>query len=271
MKISVKPKETTKPFSFIYKTLAIGGIFVAVGSLCYYIIKNYPQKEELSEELQIEIEEISQQIEEHEGYLSSDIAIRILMQMNRLADSKLKKDHPIFFPENRRSKGTDIEEEKLYYDYIQLKEKYHYEASTILLDKYKISKEDFYEIIQELSPYEIESKSYNYYKPVFTDTSIPDRQKTKEAYIFFGHKFTNEIMSFQHELTDLEKEIKDKGEDFISKKFIALKLKLDDILLEAYGVTESQLRYLIFEYNLLEDKEVKATHDNILNYDKYYG
>lgn len=254
--------------STLNKLFICSGVALLFGGI-YYLYKKLSQNEELSEDLLIEIEEISQQIEEHNGYLSTDIAVKILMQINRLADSCLKKDHPIFFPENRKNK--DNEEEKLYYDYIQLKEEYHFKASQIILKQYKMKLEDFYQIIQELSPYEIEAKSYSHFKPVFSDSEIPDRQKAKEAYIFYGHKFTNEIIVFQQSITDLEKEIKNKGEDFIAKKFIALKLKLDDVLLEAYGVTESQLRYLIFEYNLLEDKEVKATHDNILNYDKFYG
>ncbi len=48
----------------------------------------------------------------------------------------------------------------------------------------------------------------------------------------------------------------------------SIKIKVDDLLYLKFGMTENQIRYLIFEYSLMDDKEVKSINDKICKYEE---
>jgi hypothetical protein len=154
-----------------------------------------------------------------------------------------------------------------------------------------ISYEEIQKIIKKISPYELESTAhgmgynFNPNNEMFADNSTPDKNLIKEAFKFYGKRYIEEIKNLKIEwssssktnstVTDDNNEnecLKSKNfihkereeEDYVNK-LLMIKLRLCDELFLNYKFTEEQMRYLLYEYQMFDDSEVRRLFDE-MNY-----
>lgn len=258
-----KIENTQSGRSYLFYAL-IGGAAVGILGGLYYLYTLMTKEEEFSEEQQVEVEEIRQQIQENNGELSTDIAIKILAQINKRVEEIMKVTKPELDEKRRLVMNNYKEYNKQCGEFFSLKEAAYNKATNQILNNFNMKISDLKEIMDQITPHEVEKKIFIYHKPYFTDNIIPDRETVKEAFIFFGNKFIDEMSNFNTECLKTE----EKNQDVIIFKMLVIKLKIDDCLYLKFKMNENQIRYLIFEYSLLEDKEVKTLNDKISKYEE---
>ena len=242
----------------------IGGATVSIIGGIYYLYSLFSKQEELTEEQLIEIEEIRQRIEENNGEICTDLAIRILAQINKRVEEIIRTSKPDIDNKRREALGKESVYNSTCAEYFTIKENSYNKATNEILSYFNMQISDLKEIMEQITPNEVEKKMFHYNKPTFYDSHIPDKSKVKEAFIFFGNLFVDEMLAFNSQISKL-KEI---SHDLTLFKMLVVKMKVDDILYEKFKLTENQIRYLIFEYSLLEDKEVKVINERISKYEE---
>lgn len=267
-----KPNNSKDKGKSIFDSLVIAGVgIVVLSGAVYYLYKYLFKGEELSEEQQIEIEEIKQQIQEQKGEIGVNLAIKILNQVNKRVDELLKQENSNIGTKRRKVINNEEEYNKLCMEYLKLKETIYNRAANTVLDNFNMSLTDLKDMFDQMTPYEIEKRSLFYYRPEFSDTTIPDRQKVKEAFIFFGNTFYGLICDFKTKLDkNIITELQNNNQDLIVCKILLIKIKVEDLLILKFNLDESQLRYLLFEYSLYDDKEVKEMNDKIIRYEEMF-
>lgn len=264
IKIQKNDQDSSLISDKIWYYSLFGGIAITIIGGIYYLFTIISKQEELSEEQQIEIEEIKQKIKENEGEICTDIAIRILAQINRQVEEIIKKTNSDI--EHRRRQA--IHNENVYNsvcaEFFSLKESSYNKATNEILGYFNMQISDLKEIMEQITLFEVEKKIFIYNKPSFNENYIPERMKVKEGFIFFGNKFIDEMTIFNNQLSKMN-EI---SHDLTIFKMLVIKIKVDDLLYLKFGMTENQIRYLIFEYSLMDDKEVKSINDKICKYEE---
>lgn len=244
--------------------LFLGSAAISIAGGIYYLYSIWNRDNDLNEEQQIEIEEIKLKIQEKNGDICTDIAIKILAQINKRVEEIMKKTKIDIDQKRRDAIDNESLYNKLCAEYFALKEESYNKATNQILGYFNMQMSDLKEIMEQITPSEVEKKIFLYHKPTFVNIPVPNKNKTKEAFIFFGNKFVDEMSSFNLEMSKLN-EI---SNDLTIFKMLMLKMKIDDSLYNKFGLTENQVRYLIFEYSLLEDKEIKVINDKICKYEE---
>lgn len=255
-------------FSWTWKnTLLIGGGVVLAFSGIVYLYKTVFKDQGLPEKLLVELEKIKQQIDENKGDLSPDIAIKILFHINKAAEESMTKLD--LTTKRREAISNDEEYNRLAKECLQTKYSILKNTTNLILQHFDMDPSDFKEAIEQITPYEIEKKIFAFNKSNFDNPIILDKNKTKEAYLFYGNKFVEEILNLNasQKKTFAEEIEKNNHEKIVNQLFI-IKMKLDDSLNLKYGVSESSLKYFVHEYSLYDDKEVKTLAEKVNNFDK---
>lgn len=257
--------KKTKFKNYLYYTI-IGTLAVGTVGGLFYLYSLLKKDDQLSDEQIIEVEEIKQQIQENNGEISVDMAIRILAQINKRIDEIIRPTKNEM-DDKRRDKITNYTEyNKLAGEYFALKESAYNKATNQILQQFSMDISDLKEIMEEITQHEVEKKIFLYNKPNFNNNYLPDKDKVKEAFIYFGNIFIDEMSKFNSDL--YKKNLQNESQDVIVFKMLVIKLRIDDYLYLKFKLNENQIRYLIFEYNLLEDKEVKSLNDKICKYEE---
>lgn len=244
----------------------IGTFSVGLLGGLYYLYCFMTNVEEISEELQVEIEELKQLILENNSEISTDLAIRILALINKRVDEIMKNSKAQLDEKRRSSLNNEKEYSKHCMEYFNTKESTYNKATNQILGHFNMQISDLKEIMDQITAFEVEKKIFLYHKPSFPNNIIPDKAKVKDSFIFFGNKFIDEMTKLNAELehSPIDKE----SEESSIYKMLELKLRIDDTLFMKYGLTETQIRFMIYEYSLLEDKEVKSINDKISRYEE---
>ena len=59
-----------------------------------------------------------------------------------------------------------------------------------------------------------------------------------------------------------------KQQELVLYQLMILKFRIDDELYRNYSISENQLRFLLFEYNLADDPEIKKLMNDIAQYEE---
>lgn len=250
-----------------------GGITIAtigLASAGYYLYNLlFADDYEISEVQKEKIEELKHQVEELNGELNMETAIRILAETNKIAEEMHKKNKPDLDEQRRNVVNQPEEYERICQEMFESKEIAYNDAMKKVLNNIenRVTFEDVHNLLSKVSPIELEKQAYKYEQPEF-DGPYPEDEKIKEAYKFYGKEFQNEIHEFQRIMSTNQF---DPGQDsFIFFRLLVHKTKVDDLLYLKYKLTEQQIRYLLHERNLLADPEIKALHANITRIDEMF-
>jgi hypothetical protein len=241
---------------------------VASAWCLYKLYVLFNNEEELGEERLLQIQELKEEVEEAQE-LSPELAIQIMAMTNKFAEEIMKKMKPDI-DEKRRAVFKQPEEyEKICIEMFECKEYAYNSATTKILKEFGFSQEELQKVLQTINPYEMEKKIYDYEKPSFEDCPVPDKNQVKEAFMYYGKKFSEEMKDFHKEMS--KSQMDPNNQEYIIFRLLVVKMKIDDELYFKYKYIEAQIRYLLYEYNLLDDPEVKRVHNNINQFDDMFG
>jgi hypothetical protein len=266
--VALTSSSSINKFSWSWKnTLLIGGGVLLACSGLYYLYKSIFKEQGLPDKLLIELERIKQQIEENKGDLSPDIVIRILYYINKTSEETMNK---LEINSRRRDAiSNDEEYNKLAKECLEMKYNILKSTTKLILQHFEMENSDFKDAIEQITPYEIEKKIFGFNKSHFESDVILDKNQTKEAYLFYGNKFVEEILNLNaSQKKSFKEELENRNHEKIVNKLLIIKMKLDDSLNLKYGVSEALLKYFIHEYSLYDDKEVKSLAEKVNNFDK---
>lgn len=244
-----------------------------VGSV-YYLYNIFKNDVELTEEHKMQIEEIKEEIEEMKGEITIEAAIQIVTLITNISDEIFNKNKGDI-NEKRRACINKPEEYKLYSkETFNLKEKALSEATRKVLYYFgNISYEKIQFLLRKVSQYELESIAYKVNPPSFEENSPPDKSTVKQAYKFYAMRYIEEMELFYEKESKYYKDIiplNEKSgisiqsiENELFFKLLIIKLKIDDELYLKFKYREEQIRYLLYEYQLFDDNDVRKLYENV--------
>lgn len=257
--------------NILFYTLAAGAVTAMVGS-AYYLYNLFTQEEELSEEDMVKIEElkeeITQQIEEKNSQgLTPEIAIQIMSMTNKVGEEILKKNKPFLEEKRRAAINIPEEYERICQEYLEAKEYAFQEASKKVLAQFgDFTFEDINKIMMEVHPAEYEKMNHKYEQVSFGNNPAPDKVTVKQAYLYYGKKFKEEMRNVQ-KIMPFGGNMDQEQQHYMFFKLLIMKFKVEDLLYVKYKYTEAQIKYMLFEYNLFEDPEIRAINDQLARMD----
>jgi hypothetical protein len=251
--------NTNKKNYFYY--IVGGSLLAGVLGGVYYIYNRFSKEEKLSEDTIFQIEEIKNEIEETNGELTVEVAIKISFLANQEAEDIFILKKPDLEVRRRNTLNNISEYEKICKEMLEAKQKCLLGVLKKILNHLGgVSITDFNKIIRKVHPYDLESNfSYNKFEHSNLENDQPDKNLVKEAFKFLGEKYIEEMESYK-KLIQSEGEncnMDKKKEEFLFFKLTVAKLRADDMLFLKYKYTEAQLRYLIYKYQMIEDLEIK--------------
>ncbi len=256
--------ETSQGYSKTFWCLVGAGIFGIAGGF-YYIYSLFNEEIELDEEQEIEVEKLTQDVKEKDGELNVETAIKIMSIANKVCEDTVRKNKPDIDQRRRDAFQNNEEYEKICYEYLEGKEYAYQNATQLVLGKFNITMDNLQKVLTGIPPFELEKKLYAHEKPDYDDSILgDDKYKIKEAFVYFGNKFMQEMKSFYNSMTNVNQS----QQEYIMLRLMILKLRVDDDLFFKFKVNEIQLRYLLYKNELYDDLEVKAVHDKISKFDE---
>jgi hypothetical protein len=251
----------------------IGAIIASglIGS-AYYLFNIFKNNLELSEEHKMQIEEIKEEIEEMKGELAIESAIQIISIITKLSDEIFFKNKSDIHERRRASINKNDEYIKFCKETFKLKEKALKEANRAVLYQFgNISYDKIQKILRKISPYDLESITYKFNHPTFEGNVPPDKNTVKQAFKFYADRFIEEIEIFHSKegtnSVDLNSSqninYSNLRENQLIFQLLVIKIKIDDELYIKFKYTEDQIRYLLYEYQLFEDPDVRKLYENV--------
>jgi len=265
-------KKPNTGHQILFYGLAAGAVAAMVGS-AYYLYSLFIEEEELSEDDKIKIEELkeelTQQIEEKNSQgLTPEIAIQIMSMTNKVGEEILKKNKPFLEEKRRAAIGLPDEYERICQEYLEAKELAFQEGSKKVLSQFgDYTFEDINKVMMEVHPAEYEKMNHKYEKVSFDNAPKPDKLTVKQAYIFYGKKFKDEMRDLQRIMPFQGGNMDPEQQHFMFFKLLIMKFKVEDLLYLKYKYTEAQIKYLLFEYNLFEDPEIRSINEQLSRMD----
>lgn len=258
-------KGSSNSYTPLFYTLVGAGIAGVLGSV--YYLYSLLSDDELNEKEIIEIEEIKQNIEE-KGELTQDSAVHILFLANKHAEEYAKQLKPDLESRRRAAFNNDYEYKALISEFLQLKEQAYMNSSQTVLNQFNVSMEDLQKKVETLHPMEMERKFFQFEAPAF-EKERPDKQKTKEAFVFYGNKFMEEVQKLSMGFHSMGND--PQAQEMMMFNMLVVKFRVEDLLYFKFFVTEQQIRYLLYHYNLTEDPDVMQIHKKIASFDEMLG
>ena len=239
------------------------GVAGVVGGF-YYLYSLFNEEIELDEEQEIQVEKVSQEVKDAEGELTVETAIKVMSIANKVCEDSVKKSKPDIEQRRRDAFSNEEEYEKICYEYLECREYAYQNAINVVLGKFNITMESLQKVLTGIPPFELEKKLYQCDKPDYDDSILQDdKYKIKEAFVYFGTKFIQEMKNFYNMMSTINQN----QQEYIMLRLMILKLKVDDDLYFKYKVNEIQLRYLLYKNDLYDDLEVKNVHEKISKFD----
>ena len=197
--------------------------------------------------------------------LNVENAISILNMIDNKVEEEMKVQYPNIEQMRRKAyeDNNKQEYEEKCLEFLETRNKIYTTISERELNKLKIEYENIANILQSIPANEIEEKMMKKKKPNF-DNGKPNKEIIKEAFMFYGNRCVEEMLKYK----DLLSNSRDCFEqERIMMKLMITKMIIDDALFLKYQISENQVRYLINEYNLKEDEEVKSLSDTMRKLD----
>ncbi len=249
---------------------AVAGI---IGS-AYYIYSLMNPEEELSENELEQLRELQQEINSDDGQkggLTVETAIQIMAMTNRISEDMIKRSKPDLDDRRRAAINNAEEYERICQEVFESKEWAYNESLQKVIGQFgNISLEEIHKLIQTVPPTEIERINHKYEKPNFDQQLPPEKKVVKDAYIYYGSKFKDEMKEFQRILSQ-QTQYDPQQDQYFFFKLLVMKMKVDDELYLKFKYTEPQIKYMLYEYNLLEDTEIKKVNEQLMRFDQMFS
>lgn len=249
--------------------LMLGAGLVGLAGGLYYLYNLFAE-EEISEIELIKIDEIAKKVEESKGVITQEVALQLLAKINKLSEDIIKKQNSDLEMRRREAINNDEEYQSVCMEYLRAKEEAYMTAMNMILQKFNITYEELSEKTSNLSMADLEKQILLMEKPDFPN-GIPTKEVVKEAYLFFGSKFSTNMETIRKETMNPMLNY-DKGlQEAMMINFIVMKLKIDDELFLRFNYNELQIRSLLYEYNLFNDPDIQQIHKKIVECDAKFG
>ena len=236
----------------------------------YFIWSVLNDEEELDEKEVIEIEEIKE-IVKGKGTIDKNSAIHILYLTNHHAEEELKRIKPDIEKRRREAFNNDYEYKSICSEFLEAKEGAYMRASQKILGEFNTTMEDLNKIMTDVDPLEMEKKFFEFEKPEFSNGK-PDKIKTKEAFLFFGNKFMEEMQGLSSQFKNFQTSFSNpQAQEMAMFNLLVSKLKVEDLVYLKYQITENQIRFLLNDYDLLKDVDIQAMHTKIASFEEMMG
>lgn len=246
---------------------AVGtGVIAILGGLyyCYSMMKN---EYELSEEDINKIEELKEDVEQTKGILNTETAIKLLAMINKKTDEYINTNKPDVEKQRREAFDNPEEYETICNEMLEFRNKVYMSVTDKILTEFGISNDDLGKCLHGISPIDIEKKMFSIEKPSFdNNNNIPEKPFVKGAFIYYGRNCIEQMRKFQKMMNKAGSD--PYQQEVVLYELMILKFKIDDELFRQYKINESQLRYLLYEYNLYEDVDIKSLMEKMAKYEE---
>jgi hypothetical protein len=258
-------KAKSEGYSFGYYALGLLGITSIIGGL-YYLYQVF-NDDDVSEQTSEAIEEMKQDVELKGGQLTPDVAIKIMALTNKQAEEFIRKSKPDLDERRRAALNDKARYDQICQEYFEIKEQAYVAASNSILSKFgNITMEDVQNIMSRVSPYDLERKSFEYDKPVF-DGPLPDKLKVKEVFKIYGNEISTRMREFHQQMSRYQSD--PNMQQYLIFTILILKIRIDDEMYMKYHLTETQLRYLLYHFDLMNDPEIKQVNEKISRFEDF--
>jgi hypothetical protein len=258
-------KDKSSGYSLTFYSLAAIGVTGLLGGL-YYLYTAFNDDTEVSQDINSQLEEIKQEAEENKGELTPDLAIKIMALTNKQAEELIKKAKPDIDDRRRAAMGTP-DYDAICQEYFELKESAYQTATSLVLKSYgNVQMEDLHAIMSRVSPFELEKKAFQFEKPVFSG-EIPSQSQVKEMFKFYGNQLAIRMREFHQRMNQFQAD--PNMQEFLIFRILILKVQVDDELYIRYKYSETQIRFLLYEYNLMDDPEIKEVNEKIARFEGF--
>jgi len=244
----------------LWNYLFLGSCGLILGGV-YYLYKKITSNNYLNNE---DIQKIRELNEESEGKLTTEIAIKLLAFINKKTDDYINTKYSNLEKERRNAYNNDELYSKICEKMLDIRNNTYLQVSDKVLNEFGVSNENLGEYLQGISPIELEKKMFAEEKPEFEFNKPPDRTKVKQAFLHYAKASIQHMDNF----TKINKnQLSNSEQELVLFDLMIMKYKIDDDLYRSFNITEQQLRYLLFEYNLNEDPVVKEKIDQMSEYE----
>lgn len=250
--------------------LAAAGVAGLLGGF-YLLYSLLSDEEELDEKEVIEIEELKQNVEKNKGKIDKDAAIHILFLTNKHAEDELKKMKPDIEKRRREAFNNEYEYKQICSEYLEAKENCYMRSSQKILGEFNTTMEELNKIMALVDPQEMEKKFFEIDQPIFDQTK-PSKEEAKEAFLFFGNKFMEEMQGLSSQFRALQGNFQNgQAQEMAMFNLLVSKMKVEDLVYLKYKLSENQIRFLLNEYDLLKDYDIQAMHSKIASFEEMMG
>lgn len=253
--------------------LAAAGVAGLLGGM-YFIWTLLADEEELDEKEIIEIEELKNNVEQNKGQIDKETALHILYLINHHSEEEIKKNKPDIEKRRRDAFNNENEYKTICEEYLEAKEMAYMRSSQRILAEFNTTMEALNQIISTVDPMEMEKKFFEFEKPTFENNIIPSKEKSKEAFIYFGNKFMEEMQGLQAQFRQLQMNYMSNSQEAQQMAMFGLivsKMKVEDLFFMKYSLSENQIRYLLNHHNLSTDYEIQAIQQRIASFEEMMG
>jgi hypothetical protein len=258
-------KAKSNGYSIGYYSLGLLGITSIIGGL-YYLYQAF-NEEVVSEQTNNEIEQMKQDVELKGGELTPDVAIKIMALTNKQAEEYIKKTKPDIDERRRAALNDKSRYDQICQEYFELKEQAYVAASNAILTKFgNFTMEDVQTIMARISPYDLERKSFEYDKPTF-DNPLPEKQKVKDVFKVYGNEISTKMRDLYQQMSRYQND--PNMQQFLMISILILKIRIDDEMYLKYQLSETQVRYLLYHYDLMDDPDIKQVNDKISRFEEF--
>lgn len=270
---------------WFYVAIAGGACSVLYGM--YYLYNLFKGEIELNDDDLIEIDEIKKEIDKNteptkdnvqtetvDSEISSNLnvetALKILSLINRKTEEQMKLMKPEIEERRRNAfvRKDDFEYEQICAEILEERNRSYMSISEKILNEFNFKYEDLAKCLQTIPPMEIEKRMLNYEKPLF-EKGKPNREQVKESFKFYGMNCIGQMREFQNAMNGVPND--PYQQEMMMYRLMITKFRIDDELYMRNQITEQQLRYLLNEYNLYEDPEIKTLIMKMSKYDEMLG
>ena len=250
----------------LFYILAAAGVAGILGGI-YYLYSTFSE-EELDEKETIEIEEIKQEIVSNNQKLTQDAAIRALYLVNHHSEENLKKMKPDIEKRRREALDNDEEYKKICMEYLEVKESTYMSSSNLILSQFNTNMDEIHKLLQTCDPLYVEKKFFEFETPKF-EKEKPSKEKSKEIYIYYANKFLEEMMEFGNQMKSMGmNNYNPQMQQMAMFNMVSSKMKVEDMTFIKYHITEQQIRFLLNEYDLLNDRDVIQLQQKLASFEE---
>lgn len=266
---SISKSNSSANSNVLFYTMAAAGVAGILGGV-YYLWTTFMDAEELDEKEIIEIEELKHKVEVSKGQITRDTAMQILCMTNHHADEEIKKLKPNIDKRRREALNDEDEYRKICGEYLEAKEVAYMSSSQRIMSEFGTNMEELQKLLMGVDPSEMEKKFFEFDVPKF-DKEKPSKERCKEAFLFFGNKFLEEMQGLSNQARSMQFSMSQEAQQAMMFNLLICKMKVEDMLFIKYQITENQVRYLLNEYGMLKDYEIQQMHAKIASFEEMMG